>query len=83
MTQALCDSAPAPSLVASLVYGIAAIAHDFKSVKFSHACCNGNIPAYLLAKHVLGIVDYCAWIEESLCFIEQTLLHDVSTAITN
>ena len=67
MIQALCDSAPAPSSVASLVYGIANAARDFRSVNFSHVCCNG-IPAYLLAKHALGIVDYCAWIEESLFY---------------
>ena len=83
MIQALCDSALAPSLVASLVYGIAVAAHDFRSVKFSHVCRNGNIPVQLLAKHALGIVDYCNWIEESPCFIEQALLHDVSMAFTN
>ena len=68
MIQALCESVPAPSSMAYLVYGIAAAAHDFRSVNFSHVCCNGNIPAHLLAKHILGIVDYCVWIEESLFY---------------
>ncbi|KAL0004610.1 hypothetical protein SO802_012171 [Lithocarpus litseifolius] len=60
MIQALCNSAPAPFSVAPLVYGIAVATHDFRSVKVSHVCRNGNIPAHLLAKHVLGMVDYCA-----------------------
>ncbi|XP_050249443.1 uncharacterized protein LOC126696773 [Quercus robur] len=83
MIQALSDSALAPSSVASLVYGIAVAAYDFRSVKFSHVCRNGNILAHLLAKHALGIVDYCDWNEKSSCFIEQALLHDVSMAFTN
>ena len=83
MIQALCESAPTPSSVASLVYGIAVVAHDFRSVNFSHVCRNGNIPTHLLAKYALRIVDYCAWIEESPCFIEKALLHDVSLASTN
>ncbi|XP_075654531.1 uncharacterized protein LOC142624702 [Castanea sativa] len=57
MIQALCDSASAPSSVVPLVYGIAVAAHDFRSVKFSHVCRNGNIPVHLLAKHALGIVN--------------------------
>lgn len=31
-----------------------------------------------LVKHAYDIVDYCSWIEESPCFIEQALLHNVS-----
>ena len=58
MIQALCDSAPAPSLVASLVYGIATAAHDFRIVNFSHVCHNENIRVHLLAKHALGIIDF-------------------------
>ena len=83
MIQALCDSALAPSSMASLVYGIAVAAHDFRSVKFSHVYRNENIPAHLLAKHALGIVDYCDWIEDSPYFIEQALLHNVSMVFTN
>ena len=83
MLQALCESTPAPSLVASLVYGIAAAGHDCRSVNFSHVCRNGNIPAHLLTKHALGIVDYCVWIEESPYFIEQTLLYNVPLAFTH
>nr|POE55023.1 hypothetical protein CFP56_76326 [Quercus suber] len=60
MIQALCDSAPTPSSMASLVYGIAVVARDFRSVKFSHGYRNGNISAHSLAKHVLHIVNYCA-----------------------
>nr|XP_023892178.1 uncharacterized protein LOC112004175 [Quercus suber] len=80
--QALCESAPAPSSVASLVYGIVAAGHDFRSVNFSHVCRNGNISTHLLAKNALVIVDYCVWIEESLYFIEH-VLHNVSLAFTN
>ena len=36
MVQALRESAPAPSLVAPLVYGITKTAHNFRNVNFSH-----------------------------------------------
>ena len=60
MVQALCEFALAPSLVASLVYGIVAAVHDFWSLNFSHVCRNGNKPTHFLAKHAYDIVDYCA-----------------------
>ena len=69
--------------MASLVYGIAAAGHDFRSVNFSHVYRNGNIPAHLLTKHALGIVDCCVWIEESPYFIKQTLLYNVPLAFTH
>lgn len=49
MVQALCEFALAPSLVASLVYRIVVAVYDFRSVNFSHVCCNGNKPAYFFS----------------------------------
>ena len=37
---------------------------------------------HLLAKHALGIEDFSVWIEETPCFIEQALLHDVTIAFS-
>ena len=39
-----------------------------------------NRPAYLLAKHALGIIDFFVWIEDNPYFIEQALLYDVLIA---
>ena len=49
----------------------------FYWVDFSHI----NRPAHLLAKYVLGIVDYSTWIEENPYFLMQALIHDVSLSI--
>ena len=68
MVQALRESAPAPSLVAPLVYGITTTAHNFRNVNFSHVRRTRNKSAHLLARHAYGIINYCAWIEESHCF---------------
>ena len=46
-------------------------------IDFSHVKRQDNKLAHLLAKHVLGIVDYLTWMEEIPCFLEQALLHDV------
>jgi len=50
---------------------------------FSHVCRNENKHAHLLAKHTLSIIDYCAWNEESPCFIKQALIHNVSMTFSN
>ena len=52
----------------------------FRSVEFSHVRRLDNRPAHLLAKHALGIADFSIRIEENPCFIDQTLLNDVSVA---
>ena len=63
--------------MAPVVYGILAASVEFCNVRFSHVHWQGNIPVHLLAKYVLGIYDYLAWIEENPFF----LLHDVSCAL--
>ena len=68
MVQALRESAPAPSLVAPLVYGITTTAHNFRNVNFSHVRRTRNKSTHLLARHAYGIINYCAWIEENPCF---------------
>ena len=50
---------------------------------FSHVRRNENKPTHLLAKHALDIIDYCAWNEESPCFIKQALIHNVSMTFSN
>ena len=64
------------------VYRIKATCFEFRNVEFSHVCRKGNVSAYLLAKHVLGIEDFSVWIEENPCFLEQTILHDVCIFVT-
>ncbi|KAL0011222.1 hypothetical protein SO802_006330 [Lithocarpus litseifolius] len=80
IVQSLCENAPAPSM-ASVLYGILVASLEFRNVHFSHVRWQGNRPAHLLAKFALGIYDYLAWIEENPCFLEHTLLHDVSCAL--
>ena len=53
------------------------MSHSFRCVDFSHVGRNGNRPAHLLAKHVLGITDLSVWVEEIHCFLEQALNQDV------
>ena len=60
-----------------VVYGILAASLELRNVHFSHVHRQDNRPAHLLAKYVLGIYDYLAWIEENPFF----LLHDVSYAL--
>ena len=36
-------------------------------IEVFHVHKQGNRSAYLLAKHVLGIIDFSIWIEESHC----------------
>ena len=78
IVQALKECSPAPSSVSNLVYGMLAECNEFRNVSFSHIKRQGNRPAHLLAKQAFGLIDYCAWMEESPCFLEQVLIHDVS-----
>ena len=56
IVQSLCENAPAPSLVAFVVYGILAASLEFCNVHFSHVHWQGNRLAHLLAKFVLDLL---------------------------
>ena len=60
-----------------IIYGIQSSCHGVRKVLFSHVCRQGKIPAHLLAKHAISIVDFMVWMEENPCFLEQALHHDV------
>uniref|UniRef100_A0A7N2MTJ9 RNase H type-1 domain-containing protein n=1 Tax=Quercus lobata TaxID=97700 RepID=A0A7N2MTJ9_QUELO len=75
---ALCESSNPPSSVAAVVQGIQEMCREFHGVMFSHVRRQGNQPAHLLAKHACGIVDFIACIQETPCFLEQALIHDVT-----
>ena len=78
---ALCGLSPPPSSVALVIRGMLMSCGAFYQVDFSHIRRQGNRPTHLLAKHVLGIVDYSTWIEENPYFLMQALIHDVSFSI--
>ena len=67
-----------PSMIASIVRGILMSCGPLDRINSSHVKMQGNRLAHLLAKHALGIVDYLTWMEETPCFLEQALLHNVS-----
>ena len=75
---ALSDLSNSPAAVESIVRGVLMACGSCYKVDFSHIKRQGNSPVHLLAKHVLGIVDYETWMEASPCFLEQALIHDVS-----
>ena len=81
LVQALHDDSPAPASVTNLIYEVQVMSYEFRRVRFSRVCRKGNVPTHLLAKHVINIDDFSVWIEESPCFLKQTLLHDVSDTI--
>ena len=80
IVHALTGNSHAASTITALIYGMQVASFEFRNVLFSHVRRNGNILAHQLAKHVLGIFDFSVWIEESPCFLVQTLLHDVFTS---
>ena len=80
IVHALSGNSHATSTIVALIYGMGVTSFEFRNVLFSHVRRNGNILAHQLAKHVLGIFDFSVWIEESPCFLVQTLLHDVFTS---
>ena len=53
-----------------IIYGIQSSTHNVRKVLFSHVYKNENKPAYLLAKHVISIVDFVVWMEENPCFLK-------------
>ena len=81
LVNALKECSPPPIVVAAVVYNSLAASYDFCHVEFNHVGRQGNRPAHLLAKHAFGIEDFSVWIEETPCFIEQALLHDVSLVV--
>ena len=64
-------------MVAPIVFGILDSCQEVRYVRFSHVRRKGNRPAHLLAKYVVGIVNYFVWMEENPCFLEQALHRDV------
>ena len=74
---ALCGSSTPPSKIAPVIWGILMTCEPLDRIDFSHVKRQGNRPAHLLAKHTLDIADYLTWMEETPCFLEQALLHDV------
>ena len=71
--------APTLSSIVLIINSVLSLTHECIQVKFSHADCRqGNRHTHLLTKHTFYIINYYVWVEESLCFIEQTLLHDIS-----
>ena len=46
-------------------------------VRFSHVHKKGNKLTHLLAKNVVGIVDYLVWMEENSYFLEQAFHRNV------
>lgn len=83
LINALKDLSPPPSSVAALVYSSVAASHSFRCVDFSHVGRNGNRPAYLLARHALGIANLSVWVEETPCFFKQALNQDVFVNSSN
>ena len=77
MYRALVNITISPASVATIVYGIKAASQEFHNVSFSHVHRQENIPAHLLAKHIVGIANFSVWIEENHCFLTQALHHDV------
>ena len=76
--QALNGTSTPPSAVLAIVQGIMDLSKGFRRVEVSHVKRQRYKPAHLLAKHALGIVDFIAWIEETPCFLEQALIHNVT-----
>ena len=65
----------------SVIRGVLMVCGFCYKVDFSHIKRQGNRLVHLLAKHALGIVDFETWMEDSSCFLEQTLIHDVSLLV--
>ena len=68
-----------PSSVAHVISGILGMYGIGLWIDFSHIRRQGNRPAHLLAKYASNLDDYMTWMEENPCFLEQALLHDVSS----
>ena len=81
MVQALNGTSTPPFVVSADVQGIRDLNKSFRRVEFSHIKRQENRPTYVLTEHALGIVDFIARIEETSYFLEQALIHDVTTQV--
>ena len=81
MVQALNGTSTPPFVVSAVVQGIRDLNKSFRRVEFSHIKRQENRPTYVLTEHALGIVDFIARIEETSYFLEQALIHDVTTQV--
>ena len=64
--------------MSAIVQGMQELCGEFSEVEFSDVRRQGNRATHLLAKHVFGIFDFIAWIEETPCILEQALIHNVT-----
>ena len=78
LVNALVDSSPFPSAVASVIQGVLALCMGFSQILFSYVKRQGNMPAHLVAKNAYSIVDDIVWVEEDPCFAKQALIHDIN-----
>ena len=78
MIQALKGTTTPPSVISTVTQGVLDLSMGFNTVEFSHVKRQGNRLAHMLAKHALSITDFITWIEETPCFLEQALIHDVT-----
>ena len=78
MIQALKGTTTPPSVISTVTQGVLDLSMGFNTVEFSHVKRQGNRLAHVLAKHALSIIDFITWIEETPCFLEQALIHDIT-----
>ncbi|XP_075655169.1 uncharacterized protein LOC142625383 [Castanea sativa] len=81
LVKALNGTSVPPSAISVVVQGILDLSLSFRKVEFSHVKRQGNRSAHVVAKHALSIVDFIIWIEETPCFLEQALIHDVTSQV--
>ena len=81
MVQALNGTSTPPFVVSAVVQGIRDLNKSFCRVEFSHIKRQETRPTYVLTEHALGIVDFIARIEKTPYFLEQALIHDVTTQV--
>ena len=84
-----------PASLESVIKGILMVCGSCYQVDFSHIKKQSNGLVHLLVKQALGIVDFETWMflkkkkkknfetwmEDSPCFLEQALIHDVSPLV--
>ena len=75
--RALSGLSSTPPSVDPMVMGLQTSFREFQQIIFSHVWRQGNKSAHLLAKYAKGIEDFCIWVEENPCFLEQAFTYDV------
>ena len=70
-------SIEAQSSIQNVVDSIISQLASFKVAEVSHVKRQGNIPAHLLAQHVVHVKDYMAWLEECPGLIARACSQDV------